>query len=275
MNQRAQTIKKDATNRIKRLAAMMDEGKTEELMAFLRQMSVFHHYSPFNQILICSQRPSATRVAGFKTWQKLDRWVKKGEHGIQILVPYKFKKRTDDGEDDIHLTFGVGHVFDIAQTDGEPLLSVNETKGDPGAALDRLRALIRSENIELNEFAKIPVAGRAGYNADTGDRTIQTPPYAGDAKQFAVLVHELAHQKLHLGPETVDLDGQTEEAEAEAVAFVVSEAIGLDAAKAVKDYLQSWRVKAELLTAHLTRIQQTATWIIEAITTNKAAVSAA
>ena len=91
--------------------------------AYLRTMAKFHHYSFANSLLIYAQKPVATRVAGYRAWQSLGRQVRKGETGIKIFVP--FTKRLDDpetGEEDKRVTgFGVGNVFDVSSTDGEPL----------------------------------------------------------------------------------------------------------------------------------------------------------
>jgi hypothetical protein len=78
-----------------------------------------------NCMLIAMQRPEATQVAGFKAWQQLGRQVRKGEHGIRIMAPMVVKQRDADGETDddseTRVLFRTVSVFDIAQTDGEPL----------------------------------------------------------------------------------------------------------------------------------------------------------
>lgn len=84
-----------------------------------------HEYSFGNQMLIASQRPDATKVAGYRTWQSLGRQVRKGERGIKIFAPMAVKDR--DAKDDansVRILFRVVHVFDIAQTDGEPLAEI-------------------------------------------------------------------------------------------------------------------------------------------------------
>src|SRR5574338_17692 len=107
---------------------------SNEFKAWLRTAAMFHNYSFGNQWLIAIQRPSATRVAGFKKWEKMGRKVKKGEKGIMILVPYKAKAELDEdgNEKPRRMFFGTGHVFDVAQTEGEPLpeLGYVHTDGD-------------------------------------------------------------------------------------------------------------------------------------------------
>ena len=92
----------------------------------------FHAYSANNVFLIMSQRPDASRVAGYKTWSTLGRHVNKGERGIAILAPCVYRARPVDESDErerpelvrILRRFRVVHVFDVAQTDGERLADV-------------------------------------------------------------------------------------------------------------------------------------------------------
>src|SRR5437868_9431511 len=108
------------------IANLMDalkRGQSESLKTYLRVMSHFHHYSWGNCLLIYSQRPEATRVAGFQAWLKMRRFVRKGEKGIVILAPMVGRKKSDTEltEDEQTRLFGfrAAHVFDVSQTDGE------------------------------------------------------------------------------------------------------------------------------------------------------------
>lgn len=74
-------------------------------------------YSERNALLIAMQRPTATDVSGFKTWQTRGRKVRKGEKGIAIFAPMEFTETNDDGNDELYRRFRVTYVFDIAQTD--------------------------------------------------------------------------------------------------------------------------------------------------------------
>jgi hypothetical protein len=96
---------------------------------YLAAQAVFHHYSARNVFLILFQRPEATRVAGYTTWQKLGRQVCRGEIGITIFAPAPFKQTTTDtatGEvtEELIPRFKTATVFDIAQTVGEPLPTI-------------------------------------------------------------------------------------------------------------------------------------------------------
>lgn len=116
--------------------------------AFRRYLDVqsrFHRYSFGNVLLILSQSPEATQVAGYRTWQSLGRQVRRGEHGIKILVPMRIREReiaagdTHDPDDPPaaagsiegpsakrrRLLFGVGTVFDVDRAEGEPLPTID------------------------------------------------------------------------------------------------------------------------------------------------------
>ena len=84
--------------------------------------AAFHRYSANNCMLIAMQRPDASRVAGFRKWQELGRQVRKGEHAIRILAPHTFKSTDPDTGDDVdRVYFRAVAVFDVAQTEGDPL----------------------------------------------------------------------------------------------------------------------------------------------------------
>ena len=94
---------------------------SEDFKRYLRTAARFHAYSPNNVLLILSQRPDATRVAGYKTWQALGRQVKKGERAIYIFAPRPYRVTTEDetGEEQTRegLTFRSVPVFDILSRD--------------------------------------------------------------------------------------------------------------------------------------------------------------
>src|SRR5215211_5436970 len=102
---------------------------SDTFRAYLTAQARFHHYSWGNVLLILSQSPAATSVAGYRTWQSLDRQVKRGEKAIRIIAPayYKKKERDEQTGEDIEraVTFFRGaSIFDISQTEGEPLPEV-------------------------------------------------------------------------------------------------------------------------------------------------------
>ncbi len=266
----ADQAKQLAAQALNKLQAALDAGRSDTLATFLRTVARFHEYSFRNIMLILSQCPDATRVAGYKTWQALGRQVRKGEKGIIIIAPMLLRngddEQTADEPDrrdaDPGLRFRAAYVFDIAQTDGEALPKLSEVTGDPQHYTEQLEAMIRSRAIHLKYVPADAIGGAQG--ASLGGAILMQQDLS-PAEQFSTLAHELAHELLHRA------DGQerppkvVRETEAEAVAFVACEAIGLHAGNAASDYIQLYTGDAETLAASLDRIQKTAAIIIEGL----------
>jgi hypothetical protein len=251
------------------LEAELQAGKSETLMKFLTTMSQFHNYSFNNLMLIAMQNPDATHIAGFQAWKQLGRHVMKGEHGIRILAPIIMKRKTEDGEGSTSeqsadaeqpqkmiVGFKVVSVFDISQTDGEPLPDIGTVKGDPGENLSRIEELIRSKGIELG-YEKLH-----GPEGVSQGGKILVELDLGPAKTFAVLAHELAHEMLHKGDKREETTKSQRELEAEAVAFVVCHAVGIESIHHAADYIQLYNGDVEALGKSLDAIRKTSAEII-------------
>lgn len=249
------------------LSQALAAGRSDELVTFLATLARFPDYSFRNVMLIVQQRPDATHVAGFRAWKRVGRYVRKGEKGIVIVAPIPIPSRDDD--DEPGLRFRAVHVFDVAQTDGEPLPTLSTTQGDPGAFTGRLQALIATKGIAL-EYAD--TLGTA-LGTSSGGR-IRIVSGLSPAEEFEVLVHELAHELLHHTGSAVP-SKVVRETEAEAVAFTVSTAIGLSAAQSAANYIHLHQGDAETLAASLQRIQKVAAEILAGITDAPQAVAAA
>lgn len=257
----ADDLKKLTTESLKELADLLDQGHSGRLTSLLKTMARFHRYSLHNVCLIVAQRPTATRVAGFHTWRALGRCVRKGEKGIAILAPIVARHRDDTEADESRTVVGfrTAYVFDVEQTEGAPLPQASEAQGDPGEATARLKSAIVSQGIAL-EYAD-DLGGALGLSCG-GRIRILTDLSA--ASEFAVLTHEYAHEMLHRGSDRPE-SRNTRELEAEAVAFVVGQAIGLEVAEASRDYIHLYRGDSNALTASLERIQRTASSILQSI----------
>jgi hypothetical protein len=237
---------------IDRLIAGLDKGHSHQLTAYLSAMARFHAYSLGNILLIKTQLPKASRVAGYCAWQTLGRFVRKGEHGIRIQVPIVCRDRRLDGDDERVVAFKTGYVFDISQTGGRPLPDFSRVGGDPDRYLEVLKAALAKRGIDL-EYVEAP-ASVQGWSE--GGRVVIRRELA-PAEEFSVLVHEVAHELLHRG-DRVPGNKAMRETEAEAVAFVVCDAIGLDTGTAASDYIQLWNGNRDMLLASLDRIHRTA-----------------
>ena len=109
----ADELKKLTTDALNQLSTALEQGHSESLTALLKTMARFHRYSLHNMWLIVSQRREATRVAGFHTWRKLGRFVRKGEKGIAILAPITARRDAEaDGESKTIVGFRAAYVFD-------------------------------------------------------------------------------------------------------------------------------------------------------------------
>ncbi len=261
---------------LKELAASLEQGNTEVLEKYLSALARFHHYSFGNMMMIVTQFPEASKVAGFQTWRKLGRWVKQGESGIAILAPMIGRKkedaesdnRADASQEKMKAVFGFRavHVFDISQTEGEELPKLSEISGSAEDNLLFLESVYDTLNIKL-ETRPMPDGIRG---ASLGGHVV-VKEGLDKSMRFRVLAHELAHELLHrdiVGDEVIQ-NRKLIETEAESVAFVVCKAHGIDTQALSSEYIHLHCGDTKLLMASLDRIQQTATRIIELIENDK------
>ncbi len=255
---------------LEQLSQQLEAGNSAQLTSYLAAMSRFRAYSISNLFLIMAQRPDATRVAGFHTWKSMGRTVKRGEKGIFIFAPIRFKSKPQDEkseqDDDAApvLRFRIVHVFDISQTEGKALPEFAQVQGDASEELERLEAAVRAVGVTL-EYSD-DLGGAFGMSA--GGRIVLLKGLAS-AERFSVLVHEWAHEMLHKVEPSERPDRAVRELEAEAVAFVVCSAAGLETGTAAADYIRLYDGDKEKLAASLDRIQKTACAIIEAVTDDR------
>jgi antirestriction protein ArdC len=246
-----------------KLAALLQAGKTESLTQYLATMARFHSYSFGNQLLIATQKPNATHVCGFRKWNEFNRYVRKGEKGIAILAPMMVKDKSENESKPGPrlIGFRVVYVFDISQTDGEPLKEFSLTvSGDPGSLIQKLIAHIQASGTTVSYDAGISPA--LGMCSASG---IQLLPGQPAAQEFSTLVHEYAHALLHRGERRQETTKTIRETEAEAVAFIVSTASGLDCGNSASDYIQLYNGDVDTLTESLQHIQSAAAVILAAI----------
>ena len=270
--------------KIKELLQKAEEGvqgvfESESFQNYLKIMAKFHDYSARNVQLIISQKPNASYVAGYQKWKKeLKRIVKKGEKGIAIVaytpqtrydeVPklnaegkpvldtdgklvYTLKKTTKPA-------FSIKYVFDISQTEGEPLPTLPDrlegTVENYGQILESVKSL---SNFKI-EFQKIE--GNAMGVCNLKEKRIVIDRDMSELQSISVLIHEIAHERLHGVAERETTDRQTREVEAEATAYVVCEYLGLDTSEVAFPYIASWSKEKDTKTLYqsLDRIQKNA-----------------
>ena len=257
-------VKNIVNQAIESLVESLEQGHSEQLTQYLAAMARFHDYSLHNVLLIAMQRPEASRVAGYRTWQQLGRQVKRGETGIRILSPILHRRSAPAEEEDeetmdVLTGFRTVSVFDITQTDGDALPEFAQVRGDPGAYMERLQRFVATKGIRL-EYSH----HHRGPQGSSRGGTITLKAGLPRAEAFSTLVHEVAHEMLHANRKDRPESKTVRETEAEAVAFIVCHALGLDINTASSDYIQLYQGDKDTLMTCLERIRTTASSILAA-----------
>jgi len=191
-----------------------------------------------------------------------------------LLAPV-FRRRTDESNEAENakldsndcralMGFRAVYVFDESMTAGNSLPQIGSVNGDPGCYRERLEQFVREHGIALEYSADIAPA----KGVSEGGK-IKLLPSQSPAETVATLVHELAHERLHRAERRASTTKRIRETEAEAVAFVVCQAIGLETGTASVDYISLWSGNAAVLLESLEFVQRIATEIIAAITPDK------
>ena len=268
--------------------------ESERFKEYLRTMSKFYNYSFNNTLLIAMQKPEATYVAGYTSWQRnFDRQVMKGEKGIKILAPAPYKSQEErekidpvtqkpvigaDGKaatemvEVLRPAFKVVSVFDVSQTDGKELpdIIVDELKG----TVENYEAFfdaLRQESPVPISFEDIP-GGAKGFFSPVESR-IAIQEGMSEIQTVKTAIHEIAHAKLHAvkpdekaAPEDKK-DRHTKEVEAESVAYTVCQRYGIETSDYSFGYIAGWSSGKETkeLKSSLDTIRKTAAEMIEGI----------
>jgi len=229
----------------------------QEWQRWLRVASRFHSYSFGNTLALFIQRPDATLVAGYRTWQTaFNRQVNKGETGIRILAPMtRLVDVQDTGGAPIldaegrpvkvlrPVGFKVISVFDVSQTSGEPLPEqprpVLLTGQAPDGLWDRLQGFVEDRGFRVER------GDCGGANGITmfAERVVRVRADVDDAQAVRTLAHEAGHVLLHDPSQRQGREFSCRgvgEVEAESVAFLVTQAHGLDSAQYTFRYVASW-----------------------------------
>jgi antirestriction protein ArdC len=242
------------------VAALVDGDAWREM---LQVAARFPRYSTNNVLLITAQRPDATTVAGLRAWNTLGRRVRKGEKGIAILAPCTYRSQTQldtggaataetaDSADPLARErrmlrgFRVAYVFDITQTDGDPLPEVTPgaLTGDAPAQLwHRLAGMVEADGYRIERG---PCDGAYGHTRFT-DRVVRIRDDVSPAQEAKTLAHELGHIRAEHDTrfaESYHRDSGCRgvaEVEAESIAYVVTAAAGLDSSGYTVPYVAHW-----------------------------------
>ncbi|MCD8212002.1 MAG: DUF4314 domain-containing protein, partial [Oscillospiraceae bacterium] len=260
---------------------------TEQYTTYLKAMDKFHEYSFNNQVLIASQKPEATLVAGYRSWEKnFNRHVKKGEKGIRIIAPVPVKKKvqqdtgvqladgTPQTEEVVQIIprFRSVTVFDVSQTEGEPLP-------------ERPNVQMLTDDVEsfdafmhaLEKISPVPIrfdeiSGTANGYYDATEKEIVIRRGMSESQTVKTAIHETVHARLH-DPDNARNAGRrteqvTREVEAESTAFLVCHHFGIDTGAYTFPYIAAWSSSVEMkeLRSSMDRICDAATEIIDDLT---------
>jgi antirestriction protein ArdC len=237
----------------------------------LKIASKFHRYSFNNHLMIFLQRPDATVVAGFTRWKSLGRFVRKGEKGIAIFAPcrYKTKVETDAGEEQTVQQicgFRVVHVFDISQTEGDELPDLDAVRPkllDADAPEGIWDALVAQADAAGFAVVRNRRGSENGY-CDFSSKQIAVRPDVAPAQAVKTLVHELGHALLH--SDELPRSKEVAEVEVESVAYIVCDAMGLDSGDYSFAYVARWSEgSTDLLKETGERVIECAKGILEAL----------
>lgn len=250
----------------------------EDWLKYLSFQSQFYNYSFRNTMLIYLQNPEASFVKGYKAWNKLGRYVKKGAKGLAILAPC-YRKVEDFKEPDneseyqdsegekvtkkVISGFRAAYVFDIADTDGSdeylPVLvkGLAGNSGQEKEIYEKLKAFISMEH-PVQEVTG--TASKGSYNLETGVICVRSD--VEYLQKIKTILHEYAHSidfAMHPGQ---DISRNRRELVAESVAFVVSLRLGLDTSRYSMGYIKSWLKDKDELKIVADAVQKVAAKII-------------
>ena len=287
----------NSAERMKEITDRLETGiqelfESERYKAYLTSMAKFHSYSFNNTLLIAMQ--GGQLVAGYNKWRDdFHRNVKKGEKAIKILAPAPFKAKKEVqkldaqgrpvmGKDGKPVTevqeiqvpaFKIVSVFDVSQTEGEPLpsIGVEELTGSVERYGEFFKALEQTSPVPIG-FEDIP-GGSHGYYHLT-EKRIAIQEGMSELQTLKTAIHEIAHSKLHaIDPEAPAIeqadrpDSRTREVQAESVAYAVCQHYGLDTSDYSFGYVAGWSSGKDLkeLKASLETIRATAHELITTI----------
>lgn len=212
----------------------------------LLSMSNLYNYSLRNQLLILSQCKNASVVKGMKSWNYLKRKVLPGEKSIKIIAPVKYKQKVENAKGDEEpetiekLGYRIAYVFDISQTDGEP---INQFECNNQIVVDNydlirtsLESVLKDYNFHYYNIHESGVEGYCNYK----NKIIAVRESLSAEKKVATLIHEIAHALSNEIQSDIKSNKQMKEVEAESVALVVSNRLGLDTSDLNLTYIHNW-----------------------------------
>ena len=284
---------KEITERLEQ--GVKDLFTSEKYTEYLKTMSQFHNYSFNNTLLIAMQKPESTLVAGYSSWsKKFHRQVKRGEKGIKIIAPAPIREKEEiekfdtetnepvlrpDGQPETeeveHIIprFRVATVFDISQTQGDPLpeLDTPELMGSVENFEIFMKAIGMVSPAPMR-YAEIEGDSKGYYS--NANKEIVIRDGMSEKQTMKTAVHEVTHAMCHDRDLMEELgekkNKMTIETEAESVAFTVCSFFGFDTSDYSFPYLAGWASSMEMkeLRSSMDFIRKTAGTFIDGMVEN-------
>ena len=265
---------------VKQAAELLERGVAEVFASgrfaeYLTVMGKFHNYSTRNCILIMMQCPNATHVASYKKWQsEFNRQVRKGEKSIRILAPIQRKatvtkkdaKTGEEVETEVKwLGYKAVPVFDVSQTEGEELPELaTKLKGDVSGFSGLCDRIAKAATVPV-EFG-VDINGPENGYFDPYEGRICIREGLSEQQTVKTLVHETAHSILHgFDGEQHSASREVREVQAEGVAYVVCNVLGIDTSDYSFGYVAGWGGDTKELISNLDVIRTTANTILEQV----------
>lgn len=234
-------ITRNNVARVKELLQEVNELTPEKFKTILDSLANFHNYSLYNQIILCFA--DCSQVAGYKKWKELGRTVKKGGKAVWILAPWlKPVKVEKEGEEEkekkiLHGFFSVP-VFDISQTEGEPIKRGITTGSD--IDFDELRKATEKAGWTV-VFKPLEIAKGGYVTSDNGEITLNSN--LDETENIGTLVHEWVHKELK-HPDN-GTPARVAEQQAETATYLVCKVLGIERKSVF--YLKSWGLSENIL----------------------------
>lgn len=227
----------------------LDSDTFKNYLDFARQ---FRQYSYRNKILIKGQNPKASLVAGYRAWQEKGRQVQRGEKALKIFVPSMAAKKDKEGnysrdkEGNIIKEvkgFYLASVYDVSQTKGEPIpkpiYELEENINNPQKFDWYIKAITELSPVPI-QFSEIEGTAKGFFKPSEKQITIR--PGMSQSQTIKTMLHEVTHSILH--DNGVPIFGSPEyarqEIEAESVAYMVANSLGIETQEYSFGYLASW-----------------------------------
>lgn len=259
-----------------------ESGKWAE---YISVMSRFPHYSINNCILIASQCPHARYVCGYKKWNEFNRNVVKGESGIMIFAPIKGKVETEEPKFDENAkpvlnedgtqqsekvtreykTFRPCYVFDLSQTEGDPLPTLATRLEESVEDYETLKDILISVSPVPVSFEEVPGEANGFYSPT--EMRIVVQDGMPELQTIKTMLHEIAHATYGHGGKDDKWDKESREIQAESTAFWVAGMLGLDTGDYSFGYITGWSKDREVseLKENLELIKNTANDLVTKI----------